>query len=228
MGGSIRASAVLAVALVLAAVWTPGCASTIQLSPETLNVDAAPAGAVHAGAAVVIVSPVSPLADQGPPKNLRTPAHLSRLVQDMWRRSPRFRSQCAQLAAAPALVVSIDRAEGVARQRPLASTRFQVGPNGLTSAAVSIGRTSRTWTYVELIAHELEHVIEQLDSVDLPALAGRRGAGVRRGLTGVGFETRRAIGVGREVRDEYLDFKPGRRTPAGNRQERVIAHAGSL
>jgi hypothetical protein len=58
---------------------------------------------------------------------------------------------------------------------------------------------------VELIAHEFEHILEQLDGVDLAAWAGR--SGVRRvgGSDREGpFETERARQVGRLVAGEYL------------------------
>jgi hypothetical protein len=54
--------------------------------------------------------------------------------------------------------------------------------------------------YVELIAHELEHVLEQVDGTDLARLA-------RHGLGGVadrewGYETARAQSVGQSVARE--------------------------
>ena len=56
--------------------------------------------------------------------------------------------------------------------------------------------------YVELIAHELEHVLEQVDGTDLARLA-------RQGLDGVvewggAYETARARSVGRLVAREAM------------------------
>ena len=51
---------------------------------------------------------------------------------------------------------------------------------------------------VELIAHELEHVIEQLDGVDLRAHARRSRATTSVEENGT-FETRRAVEAGRTV-----------------------------
>jgi len=56
---------------------------------------------------------------------------------------------------------------------------------------------------VELIAHEIEHVIEQLDEADLEAHA--RSGNVWKGDDGA-FETRRAIAVGRRVASEVTDL----------------------
>ena len=58
---------------------------------------------------------------------------------------------------------------------------------------------------VELLAHEFEHIVEQLDGVDLASWAGR--SGVRRvgGSDRDGaFETERARQIGRRVAGEYL------------------------
>jgi hypothetical protein len=55
--------------------------------------------------------------------------------------------------------------------------------------------------YVESLAHELEHIIEQLDGVDLPGKAARRRAGVTAVSPDV-FETTRATRVGQRVRSE--------------------------
>ena len=56
---------------------------------------------------------------------------------------------------------------------------------------------------VEMIAHEFEHIIEQLDDVNLPEKARRRDSGVhaiRREVTA--FETSRAVRMGRMVVSE--------------------------
>ncbi|MEP6918921.1 MAG: hypothetical protein ABJC89_24990, partial [Acidobacteriota bacterium] len=63
---------------------------------------------------------------------------------------------------------------------------------------------------VELIAHEIEHVIEQLDGVDLEAHA--RGGNVWKRDDGA-FETQRAIVVGRRVAHEVTDAAPADTLP---------------
>ena len=58
----------------------------------------------------------------------------------------------------------------------------------------------------ELVAHELEHVVEQLDRVDLPRRATAAASGVTRGPRGAlfpeYFETERARQIGRRVAGE--------------------------
>jgi hypothetical protein len=55
----------------------------------------------------------------------------------------------------------------------------------------------------EIIAHELEHVCEQMEGVDLPALSRRKGVGVYN-LNGH-YETVRAIRAGQTATREYQD-----------------------
>lgn len=60
----------------------------------------------------------------------------------------------------------------------------------------------------ELLAHEFEHVIEQLEGIDLRALAQRHEDGVVEIQDGV-FETARARAAGRQVyREVYGDTDP--------------------
>ena len=55
---------------------------------------------------------------------------------------------------------------------------------------------------VLLIAHEFEHILEQLDGVDLPSMATRVATGVRLVPESGHFETDRAIAAGRQVASE--------------------------
>ena len=63
---------------------------------------------------------------------------------------------------------------------------------------------------VELIAHEMEHVIEQLDEIDLPSLADLPDTGVHHTLSaGVTFETSRAAQTGLRVAREVRESRQG-------------------
>jgi hypothetical protein len=140
-----------------------------------------------------------------PPHNLIVPAAYDKLVSDMWRRSGTFRRQARRIAGETGLVVRVHvnplvPGESV-RATTRATTRVERQPGSL-AADVSIRDTG---CFVELLAHELEHVLEQLDSVDLPAAAQRAGKAVW--LAGDGsFETIRAIHVGRRVAAEVQGF----------------------
>jgi hypothetical protein len=56
---------------------------------------------------------------------------------------------------------------------------------------------------LEYIAHELEHVLERAEGVDLPRESGRTGSGVW--IAADGYETQRAIDKGRQVAREVRD-----------------------
>ena len=78
-------------------------------------------------------------------------------------------------------------------------------PEGLQAAVrISLREPAR---YVERIAHELEHVLEQVEGLDLDAAVADRRAGVARLAEGV-FESERAQRVGRQA---ALEVAGGRR-----------------
>jgi hypothetical protein len=56
-------------------------------------------------------------------------------------------------------------------------------------------------SFPELLAHELEHVVEAIEGIDLAARARQQGSGVFRVLEGV-FETARAKRAGRQAEAE--------------------------
>jgi hypothetical protein len=120
---------------------------------------------------------------------------LRPILQTMWDRSPTFRRQCARIGGARLQVVlDLGTALQVGRRRARASF---VASNGRFVRA-EIHVLWNPHSIVELVAHELEHVIEQLDGVQL---TGRAQAGVYRSASGA-FETARAIYIGEQVARE--------------------------
>jgi hypothetical protein len=133
-----------------------------------------------------------------PPNLVVSPVYRP-LVESMLRDSPTFRRQCMRIAGEPALtvrlVIAVSRLSSVR-----AITRLTRNAEGHLSAVVGLA-FSRDMK--ELIAHEFEHIIEQLDGVDLAARVALRDTGV----TSVGhaadmFETTRAKRVGLRVVSE--------------------------
>ena len=110
-----------------------------------------------------------------------------------------FRRQCARLAGSRSTVITVDDAVIPDRAPFRAATDFTVDRQGRTLARVRLG--SRV-DLEERIAHEFEHIIEQLDGVDLRSLARRETAGVHAVHDDGHFETERAIAVGRQVVQE--------------------------
>lgn len=138
----------------------------------------------------------SGLPDRGHPSNLIVPDVIQPLVRRMWHQSPTFRRQCARLAEHPEVTVHVELTVGVQDARARARLEHH------TRRAVVQLEWRAPERYVEYIAHELEHVLEQLDGVDLPGVA-------RRGVDGVvlqagEYETVRAQSVGRTVAGEVL------------------------
>lgn len=139
-------------------------------------------------------------ADSGPPANLEGGAFQS-LVARMWQDSPTFRRQCLRLRAARTLTVIV-RAD-LPRTDVRAITSIQRRQGDLVRAEVVLFSLREA---SELIAHEIEHVIEQLDGVVLKR--DECGQGVTRdGKIG---ESCRAVEAGRRVVREIERARRGR------------------
>jgi hypothetical protein len=113
------------------------------------------------------------------------------------RLSPTFRRQCRRLAAARNLTVVI-RLEELQR-RPSFNARTAFAHRGHEESIAVEVFLQLSASAVEFIAHEIEHVIEQLDGVDLEAQLGSGNVWKREDGA---FETRRAVEVGRRVARE--------------------------
>jgi hypothetical protein len=128
-----------------------------------------------------------------PPNVLTSPSYRA-FLESMLRKSPMFRRQCERIAAAPSLTVRIHRSTSHWRGRSRARTNIVRQPFGALIATIEIPPMDDD---VELVAHEIEHVIEQLDGVDLVSNAARAGSGVDTFHEGEKvFETLRARRIG--------------------------------
>jgi hypothetical protein len=135
------------------------------------------------------------------PPNLIVADIYKASVEMMNMRSPTFRRQCARIASAPYLLVVVEAASLPAHMQSLALTRIVRYEYGRMRATIRIGVPHRA---AELIAHELEHVLEQLDGVDLAAKARLASSGVRACACDdvTTFETTRAVATGLRVARE--------------------------
>ena len=136
----------------------------------------------------------------GVPSNLMAPAFFQDLLASMARRSPTFRRQCLRIAHAADLVVRLESRPATATSGDVRAETLITRKDGRVTAIVRLLRLDDP---VELIAHEIEHIIEQLDGVDLPARAAVTDSGVRvrAGVRPV-FETTRATRIGHVVAAE--------------------------
>ena len=123
------------------------------------------------------------------------------VLDRMWERSPTFRRQCRWFAhAAPGVSLRLRLDHTVAASaRARSVVQWRGGTLAAATLYVPAGRAME-----EVIAHEMEHVLEQVDRVDLAAHV-RSGVAWRH--DGGEFETVRAIETGRRVLAEVAAFQ---------------------
>jgi hypothetical protein len=126
------------------------------------------------------------------------------ILANMWKKSRTFRRQCARIAAAEQLTVGLFADEPNEESSAPARTILTLRDGRPRTAHVYVRAGVHT---VQLIAHEMEHIIESLDGVDLGAHT--EGGSVWK-YPG-GFETLRAVEMGRRVEREVKKAPlPGR------------------
>ena len=135
------------------------------------------------------------------PKNLRVPSNMRPMLMRMLQRSATFRRQIVTLTAKPAVRVSVAYGglRGDRHYQALSTVKKHQWGAMLVDTTIFVPAD-----LVELIAHELEHVCEQVEGVDLRALSRE---GRERGVYDLNghFETVRAIRAGQEATREYQD-----------------------
>ena len=138
--------------------------------------------------------------------NVDVPADLAPAVAEIYSRSSTFKAQCALIAGAEQLRVSIQldtsmrsscRAFSViTRKGRMIRAEVHLPPSGVL--------------FGELIGHEFEHILEQLEGLRLRELARVRGSGVHEVERNL-FETARAERTGRIVGEEVRSARAARR-----------------
>jgi hypothetical protein len=131
------------------------------------------------------------------PPNLTVPSGYRAAIDQMLARSPMFRRQCLRLAGAPHLAVVVKMLHPLTGG-PRARSQISQADGGRLIATVQINPLG---DFMELLAHEIEHIIEQLDGIDLAARATVARSGVWSCADGT-FETSRAVRVGTLVASE--------------------------
>jgi hypothetical protein len=134
---------------------------------------------------------------------------LLEVVEDGWERSKTLQRQCDELAGARAVVVLEWGKAADSQLRAKAHVELR---DGVVVARILIPPGSDA---IELVAHELQHVIERVRGLDFKAESKRPGSGVWRAFHG--YETTAAIEAGRQVAKELRDAP---RRPGGARTDR--------
>jgi hypothetical protein len=189
-------------ALVAAAAGIAGIVSAVSGFAQTNNsvramtaFERSAAGALQRYSPERSVTPVTAVSLALPPNLVASSTYRPLLLQ-MLQRSATFRRQCQRIANTSDLVVTLrtPAAPGPTRIRARAHI---VKDGAQMHAAIEVIALHDP---AELIAHELEHVIEQLDGVDLAAKAVVATSGVADESDG--YETARAKRVGLAVAAE--------------------------
>jgi hypothetical protein len=141
------------------------------------------------------------------PANVVIPGIYRPTVEAMLQQSPTFRRQCQRIAADPQLQVAITIPHQWKPHLARAMTHFTIRGNQLIATVELFPPGDE----IELIAHEFEHVIEQIDGIDLAAQASLPDTGVHAVVTeGLLFETIRAARTGVRVAQEVRTATTGR------------------
>ena len=127
------------------------------------------------------------------PANVNLPRDLERAITRIYDRSATFRAQCERIAEAGNVTITV-RIDTAIPAHCRAFTVVQ-RRNGRIRAEVHLPPNS---DHSELLAHEFEHVLEQIEGLDLRTLARVKGSGVREIEYDL-FETDRAQAAGRVV-----------------------------
>lgn len=130
------------------------------------------------------------------PSSMQMPPGFDRVIERIYDRSATFRAQYDRVASQPRLTIRIflnTRLPSYCR----ALTRVE--RHGLAIRAdINLPPSS---DYSELLAHEFEHVLEQIEGVNLRELARVRGSGIYQVEARL-YESERAQNAGRVVAAE--------------------------
>lgn len=147
------------------------------------------------------------------PSTIQISSELKATFDQMVTASPTFRQQLARIVAAPRLVITAHVDPAMSSRSYRARSCIRRYDSGLLVVAITIGPGHHA---AEWIAHEFEHVIEQLEGVKVSRLADRWQSGVW--FSGDAMvETARAGRAGRRVWEE-MSGRHGAQTSLWSRQ----------
>lgn len=141
------------------------------------------------------------------PSNILMPDSMRPILCKMLKRSQTFRNQCYEINQSRHLRIIIKLVAEIhgARCRALSTVRRYTDGQVVITTLIVAARNN----YVELISHEFEHAIEQIEGLDLRTLASAERDRVYRTEDGI-FETKRAIAAGIIVANEYNSYREQR------------------
>jgi hypothetical protein len=201
MATPIRSVALASLAAVLSVHAVPGFAQTNTASFADARFTSTTAARVY------VATRGQEYDDRQLAPNVTVTSLFQPVIARMLERSATFRRQCARIARASNVAIVL-RGEVRGGRNADAWTTIKRQDDGMRQITISVVAGPRT---AELIAHEFEHIVEQLDGVDLRQKATMRASGVRTCDCGdmEMFETERAIAAGQQVAREVIESSRG-------------------
>ncbi len=137
-------------------------------------------------------APVAPCA--AIPSNIKVEPFFGDLVDGVVAGSPTFAAQCGRIAGDPSVRVVVQLLPKLEESCCRARTVIQRHDSGALFATIEIPSPRTRKEYAELLGHEFEHILEQMEQLDLASGA----PGIKRLAAGT-FETARARRAGEVV-----------------------------
>jgi hypothetical protein len=138
------------------------------------------------------------------PTNVFANDLMKPVLYEILKRSATFRRQCFEIDQARHLRIRIGFVPRISWPPCRALSVVKTYIYGYIEITISI--PAATQHYIELIGHEFEHALEQVEGLDLRVLASTKGSQVRR-LEDGSFETGRAIRAGCAIANEFKVFR---------------------
>lgn len=136
----------------------------------------------------------------GFPTNIIVQAQLRAAVAELWEGSPTFRAQCQKIGEHRRYRVALVIEPSLNLSRNYrAQCLLRAYSSGFVTARVMVPHTRQV---TELLPHELEHIIEHIEGLNVKHLSARQGTGAY-DAGGGRVETVRALRVGRQARQEF-------------------------
>jgi hypothetical protein len=147
----------------------------------------------------------TPLVSLGATQSIHFSEELWPRIEAMLETSATFRQQYQRILETPRLVLTARLDVSMVGRQFRARSSIRRYDSGLLVATIAIGPTSDPF---EMLAHEFEHVLEQLEGVNVRSSADR-GSGAWYSHGGM-IETDRAVRAGRLVKAElrHVTRKP--------------------
>jgi hypothetical protein len=194
-----------ACALVIVTALTGVPAAALAQTPGTTTVGLASTDISTSGTTTVGFARASERSESRPPADTMAilppgslvPRMVRPLVEKVWLTSPTFRRQCARLReAAMPIAIYLD----FPRNTVDANAGSEITRTAGLQATIHL--RAGDGSVVEYLAHEIEHVLEQLDNVDLRLAVSNGVHGASEVQRSGSFETSRAVAIGRLVARE--------------------------